>query len=557
MAVPRSTETIARDLLAGKVAARVDWELAPAIEAICRVLAGGASPQLLRPSSADVLAALRALNDRRMFKHAVPLGAEAARAYPEVAGIHRRLVQALIDSGDLDGAERALRAAEPHVGKGGPERLELTGLRGRLAKQRYVVHVAHTGGGGESFLREAVARYWEVYDTDRRAYWHGINAVALAALAERAQVGLERPIDWRAVSQAILEDRKANFAKDPGDLWSIATAAEACVALDRFEDAELWLYRYTTDPEVKPFMLASTDRQLREIWGVRREAAGAGRLLMVLDRRLADLGTFQVEARKLGEGERADKDYLERVYGKDRFIGFDRWRRALDSCDAIARIEKASGVGVGTGFLVRGSVLHASFGDGAVLVTNAHVIDPEGADGALRLDDARVRFEVEARRAPQYASLTVERILWTSPPGDVGLTGDPLKRCDVTVCTLRGLDPKARVLDVARRPPLVSSTARAFIIGHPDGDGLQFSIADSELLDIDDAGKLVHYRTPTVGGSSGSPVFDLDWTVFAIHHAGDDAAPRLHGSGTYAANEGVSIGALIRAIQADLGGPPR
>jgi hypothetical protein len=556
MAIPRGAEAIARDLFSGRVTGQGDWEIAPAIDAICRVLDGGAAGELQRPASADLLAALRALNDRRMFKHAIPLGTAAVRAYPQVGGIHRRLGQALIDSGDLDGAERTLRAADPQVAAGDPERPELDGLWGRLAKQRYVVHVARAGSGGESFLREAVARYRQVYEANRGAYWHGINAVALAALAERESVGLERPLDWRAVARDILKDREARFATRPDDLWSIATAAEACFALDRIDEAELWLYRYASDLDVTPFMLASTDRQLREIWGVRREAAGPGRLVLILDRRLADLGTFQVDARRLGEGERGDATYLERVFGKERFIGFDRWKRALDCCDAIARIEKASGAGVGTGFLVRGSALHPTFGDAPVLVTNAHVIDAEGTDGALRPEDARVRFEVEARRSPQYVPLAVEKILWTSPPGSLGVTGDPLQCCDVAVCALRGLDPaKARVLDVAKRPPLVSSAARAFIVGHPDGDGLQFSIADSELLDIDDAGKLVHYRTPTVGGSSGSPVFDLDWNVFAVHHAGDPEAPRLRGAGTYAANEGIAVGALIKAIAAKPGGP--
>jgi hypothetical protein len=557
MAVPRSAEAIARDLLAGQVTGKGDWEIAAAIDAVSRVLAGGAAEGLARPSGTELLAALRTLNDRRMFKHAVRLGTEAVRAHAEVAGLHRRLVQALIDSGDLDGAERALRAAEPRVAEGDPERLEIKGLWGRLAKQRYVAHVAQAGSGGEAFLRESVARYREVYEADRTAYWHGINAIALAAHAENGSVGLERPFDWRAASRDILRDREARFARRPDDLWSVATAAEACLALERMDEAELWLYRYATDAAVTPFMLASTDRQLREIWGVRREAAGSGRLLLILDRRLADSGTFQVEARRLGEGEQGDASYLERVFGKERFIGFDRWKRALDCCDAIARIEKASGAGVGTGFLVRGSALHPGFGDAPVLVTNAHVIDPDGAtEGALRPADARVRFEVEARRAEQYAPLAVDRVLWTSPPGGIGVTGDPLEACDVTICALRGLDAaKARVLDVARRAPLVSSAARAFVVGHPDGDGLQFSIADSELLDIDDAGKLVHYRTPTVGGSSGSPVFDLDWNVFAVHHAGDPEAPRLHGAGTYAANEGISLGALAKAIAARPGGP--
>jgi V8-like Glu-specific endopeptidase len=58
-----------------------------------------------------------------------------------------------------------------------------------------------------------------------------------------------------------------------------------------------------------------------------------------------------------------------------------------------------------------------------------------------------------------------------------------------------------------------------------------------------------------VGGSSGSPVFDLDWNVFAVHHAGDPEAPRLRGAGTYAANEGIAVGALIKAIAAKPGGP--
>ena len=118
MAVPRSTEAIARDLFAGQVTGKGDWEIAAAIDAICRVLAGGTAAGLPQPAGADLLAALRALNDRRMFKHAVRLGTEAARVHPKVAGIHRRLVQALIDSGDLDGAERALRAAEPHLAAG-------------------------------------------------------------------------------------------------------------------------------------------------------------------------------------------------------------------------------------------------------------------------------------------------------------------------------------------------------------------------------------------------------------------------------------------------------
>jgi V8-like Glu-specific endopeptidase len=62
--------------------------------------------------------------------------------------------------------------------------------------------------------------------------------------------------------------------------------------------------------------------------------------------------------------------------------------------------------------------------------------------------------------------------------------------------------------------------------------------------------RLVHYRTPTEGGSSGSPVFDEEgWTVVALHHAGRRDMPRLDGKGTYEANEGIQIHAIQQATR--------
>jgi Trypsin-like peptidase domain len=77
---------------------------------------------------------------------------------------------------------------------------------------------------------------------------------------------------------------------------------------------------------------------------------------------------------------------------------------------------------------------------------------------------------------------------------------------------------------------------RLYIIGHPLGGQLSFSIQDNLLLDHEGppggipglAGRvLLHYRTPTEPGSSGSPVFEpVGWRVIALHHAGGaDNAP--------------------------------
>ncbi|MBO3273159.1 S1 family peptidase [Hymenobacter defluvii] len=55
---------------------------------------------------------------------------------------------------------------------------------------------------------------------------------------------------------------------------------------------------------------------------------------------------------------------------------------------------------------------------------------------------------------------------------------------------------------------------RIYIIGHPDGGTLSLSLQDNLLLDYQEP--LIHYRTPTVGGSSGSPVFNQQWQLIGI-----------------------------------------
>ena len=92
------------------------------------------------------------------------------------------------------------------------------------------------------------------------------------------------------------------------------------------------------------------------------------------------------------------------------------------------------------------------------------------------------------------------------------------------------------------------------MIGHPSGlDTPQFSLQDNLLIDYDES--LVHYRSPTEPGSSGSPVFDATWSLIAVHHAGGLEIPKLHGEGgLYPANEGIAVTAIKGKLVAV---PPR
>jgi len=136
----------------------------------------------------------------------------------------------------------------------------------------------------------------------------------------------------------------------------------------------------------------------------------------------------------------------------------------------------------------------------------------------------------------------VKEIVWSSPWTDLDATFVSLEK-----------EPDAPALVLHSRavrmlpPPKVS---RLYIIGHPSGGELQFSIEDNHLLGCNDT--LLHYRTPTEPGSSGSPVFEADdWRVVALHH-GASKKPLDNANPTYeGANEGIAIRAIKRRIQGE------
>jgi V8-like Glu-specific endopeptidase len=172
-------------------------------------------------------------------------------------------------------------------------------------------------------------------------------------------------------------------------------------------------------------------------------------------------------------------------------------------------------------------------------MTNFHVVNEHGASLGVKPEDAEVVFEAVE---PNQVYL-VDRIVWSSPDD----------RHDATLLRLQPPVTGITPLPVAKNLPALEKTARVHIIGHPGGRDLAFSFQDNELLDHEgpSAGKpqipgvwRVHYRAPTEGGSSGSPVFHARlWEVIALHHKGGKIGmPKLNGlPGEYAANEGVSI----------------
>ena len=544
-------EAMARGLLKGELAGAQPWEIGAAVQWLAETLAR--TPEAF--SVQEMRKAGQTLNRHRRFEPTRLLGQAWLDHRGFDAILQRHWAQALIELSALEAAEALLLEGlswlqSPEAGLWRAQELpEYEGLRARILKQRFVMT------GDPEVLAQAAQAYLATYrHGPGQPWWHGINAVALSA---RWGDGLFDGLTPEALASTLHTRLLAQWQKDPRDAWLASTLSEACLALGRCDEAELWLYRFLHHAQVTPFHVDSYDRQLREIWGGDPLGSGpacASRLARLIAQHLlhsqarlsVSPGTLSTMARQLADHPAAFAD-LEKNFSGERSLGLDILRNMVDACASIGCVSHRRGERLGTGFLVPGNSLLAAWGPEPVFVTNAHVISTEVAQ-AIAPEDARVSFEVESAAADAPVFYAVAEVLCTSPPAALGTRCARQDCLDVTIVRLARLNAGPgtglRGLDIAPRLPLVDPKSKAYVVGHPLGSGLQVSLHDSVLLDIDDDERLLHYRTPTDPGSSGSPVFNGAWKVIALHHGGSATTPRLRGSGEYQANEGIALSAI-------------
>jgi hypothetical protein len=467
------------------------------------------------------------------------------------ANIRRQYAQALLDLGHITAGLDVLKVLEHDClkEKNDAELAEARGLMGRARKQMYMDAATDKRPGSKlrERLQEAVLDYAGVYAKKRGNIWHGINTVALLERAKRDKISLAKGLpDAMATAKAVL---KQITSKKETDLWDYATAGEASLALKDYPQALDWILKYVGDNKyADAFEYASTLRQFEEVWKLDESKKEQAQILHLLRAALLKQEGGRVElqnpAQELDTAARleADKEF-EQILGRDRYKTFQWYRTGLDRAAGVAQICDRAGNCLGTGFLVRGADVHPGIADEWVVVTNAHVIsdDPteqSASPPSLPADEARIRFEAK----DPNKEYEVDRILFSSSRNDL----------DCTIVSLQSPVDLAKPFPIAKRLPLVDQNQRVYVIGHPRGGRLSYSIDDNLLLDHEKP--RIHYRAPTEGGSSGSPVFNQDWDLLALHHAGGMAMKKLNGKdGTYPANEGLYFHSILDAVAARLG----
>lgn len=270
-------------------------------------------------------------------------------------------------------------------------------------------------------------------------------------------------------------------------------------------------------------------------------------------RRLLSSGEIAVEAltAALPEGEPVSRaGVLERILGlTSELQSVNFLPRGERVARTVARISLQQGgrtVGFGTGFLV----------GPRLLMTNNHVL-PDSTTAAAGF--AEFDCEVDRDGAPKPF------VRFDLDPGALYLTDEHL---DVTLVALRPGPDGRRAGDEFGWNHLFAVQGKIVtgepvnVIGHPNGRPKEIAIRDNALLNqIDD---FLHYKADTLPGNSGSPVFNDQWEVVALHHSGvpstDAGGNWLRTDGArwrpqdgdaavhWIANEGARVSVLLRHL---------
>lgn len=243
---------------------------------------------------------------------------------------------------------------------------------------------------------------------------------------------------------------------------------------------------------------------------------------------------------------------FERVFeaqvGIDNQLPFLFVQQATRTGRAVCKIEATgvnyrghSGSWVGTGFLVAPGLI----------LTNNHVLNSKDvADNAVAIFDFQ---DTASGGQSQTQSFQFD-------PDDLFITSAAIGGLDYAfVSVLDKPEETYGFVEMFRGAFATGFMKRANIIQHPGGKPKTVVLQDNRLLP-DDHPLFLHYTTDTEGGSSGSPVFDNNWQLKALHHASrknaEEARPaESHGPAPKRINEGVKLSSIAADLELKLSSP--
>ncbi len=243
--------------------------------------------------------------------------------------------------------------------------------------------------------------------------------------------------------------------------------------------------------------------------------------------RLPDLRTAMGRLRDITDESGDVGRVVEAIINTCDFIGVRYLDAGVLAARSVGRVVISGGRGFGTGFLVTPQLM----------LTNHHALPSidVARQSAVEFD---YQDDVNGRPlTPQRFDFDADRLYLADRDLDFALVA--LRATPQQVHRF-GFNP------LTDRQGTVVIGEFVTIVQHPRGDKKAIALRESRLVDVLD--RYLHYAADTERGSSGSPVFNDQWEVVALHHASVRAPDRPDTGGVL--NEGVRISQIIGWLRA-------
>jgi len=201
----------------------------------------------------------------------------------------------------------------------------------------------------------------------------------------------------------------------------------------------------------------------------------------------------------IADFDQSDSELQGFLRPRQEFLDVGFLRSALERSTAVCMVMIPEVQRYGTGVLIRSNVV----------LTNYHVLQYDNFRPEDVAQNCSVRFGFIGSAAGKSYNLARNPVISSSPANEL----------DFILLRLNESCAESVPLQVSQAQGRHETGAPIHILQHPSGGVMKLSISHNGIVRVITDKGLVQYVTVTAGGSSGSPCFDGNWNLMAIHRA--------------------------------------